>query len=206
MKNEIRCTNMKIQARRMRTTAPRTRGWCVVLFAFTAIAYMAIAAIPGYGQATTGQIAGQVTDSSGAVLPGAAITATDEEKGVSFTGRADASGNYIVLNMPPGIYSVTATAPGFAEARFTHAVLAIDQKMALDFKLKVGNVTASVEVTEAPPVLQSQTSEVGTVISGDAIVDLPLSGRNFYDLTLLVPGVAQASNHMNAFSLAIRTC
>lgn len=164
---------------------------------------MAIAAIPGYGQATTGQIAGQVTDSSGAVLPGAAITATDEEKGVSFTGRADASGNYIVLNMPPGIYSVTATAPGFAEARFTHAVLAIDQKMALDFKLKVGNVTASVEVTEAPPVLQSQTSEVGTVISGDAIVDLPLSGRNFYDLTLLVPGVAQASNHMNAFSLSV---
>src|SRR5271169_631912 len=93
------------------------------------MAWLAIAAIPSHGQATTGQIVGQVTDPTGAVVRGAAITATDEDKGVSFTGITDAAGNYTVLSLPPGIYSVTASAPGFGEAKFAHAVLAIDQQM-----------------------------------------------------------------------------
>jgi len=160
-------------------------------------------AVPGFGQATTGQIVGQVTDPTGAIIRGAAITVIDEDKGVSFTGESDASGNYTVLSMPPGIYSVTASAPGFAEARFAHAVLAIDQQMALNFKLKVGNVSSSVEVTEAPSVLQSQSAEVGTVISGDSIVDLPLAGRNFYALTMLVPGVSTGSSGINALNISV---
>lgn len=158
---------------------------------------------PGYAQATTGQIVGQVTDPLGAVIPGAAITATDESKGVSFHGTTDSTGNYTVLSVPPGIYSVTAAAPGFADARYAHAVLTIDQHLALNFQLKLGSVSASVQVTEAPPVLQSSTAEVGTVISGDAIVDLPLEGRNFYALTLLVPGVAQVGGSINSFALSV---
>jgi hypothetical protein len=179
----------------------RIRTLVVLLFA---IAWLASATVPCAGQATTGQIVGQITDPTGAVIQGSLITVTDENKGVSFTGRSDASGGYTVLSMPPGTYSVTAVAPGFSEERYAHVVLNIDQHLALNFKLKVGGATASVEVIDTPPLLQSQTSEVGTVIGSDTIVDLPLLGRNFYDLTNLVPGVnAGNGSNMNAFNLSV---
>jgi hypothetical protein len=178
----------------------RSRSLRGVLFA---VAWLMTAAIPSCGQATAGQIVGQVTDLTGALIRGATIALIDEDKGVTFTGLTDESGNYTVLGVPPGIYSVIATSPGFAQSKLTHAVLAIDQHMALNFRLRVGDVSASVEVTEAPPVLQSQTAEVGTVIGGDAITDLPLIGRNFYDLTLLVPGVSVVGGSINSFSLSV---
>ena len=163
-----------------------------------------LGAIQGSGQATTGQILGQVTDPTGAVIRGARITTTDEAKGVKFTGVTDGAGNYTVLSLPPGIYSVTVSAPGFAPARIDHAVLAIDQQLALNISLKVGSATTSVSVTEAPPVLQSTTAEVGTVIGHDAIMDMPLAGRDFYGLASLVPGVDTAvGNNMNAFNFSV---
>lgn len=168
-----------------------------------AIACLSFVTMPCSGQATTGQIVGQVTDPTGAVVSGVAITVTDEHKGVSFSGVTDSAGDYTVLSVPPGIYSVTASAPGFAEARFTHLLLVIDQRAQLNFRLKVGNVSASVEVSEAPPVLQTQTAEAGTVIGGDSITDLPLEGRNFYSLTMLVPGVVQVSGGINSFALSV---
>lgn len=178
----------------------RIRLWAVPLL----VAASFICAItPGLGQATTGQIVGEVTDSTGAVIAKATIVATDENKGVTFTGVTDSSGRFTVLSMPPGSYSVTASAPGFAESKFTHAVLTIDQNMALSFKLQVGAANASVEVTDAPPVLQTQSAEVGTTISGQSIVDMPLQGRNFYDLTTLVPGVAVVGGSINSFALSV---
>jgi Carboxypeptidase regulatory-like domain len=156
-----------------------------------AIAFLALAAIACHGQATTGQIGGQVTDPTGAVVPAASVTITDEAKGVSFAGKADAAGNYIVVSLPPGLYSVSASASGFTAEKFTHVALQIDEHLALNFKLNVGSVSESVEVSEAPPVLQSQSAEVGTVIGGDAIVDLPLAGRDFFTLTYLIPGVTR---------------
>jgi hypothetical protein len=161
------------------------------------------AAIYAHAQATSGQIAGQVTDATGAVIPGAEITLIDLEKGVTFKGVSDGAGNYTVVSVPPGIYSVIATAPGFATSKYASVVLAIDQHMPLNFKLAIGNVSASVEVNDAPPVLQSQSAEVGTVISGDAISGLPLLGRNFYDLTTLVPGVAVVGGSINSFAVSV---
>ena len=162
------------------------------------------ATIPSSGQATAGQILGQVTDQTGAVIRGADITATDEAKGVKFTGVSDQAGVYTMVSLPPGAYSVTAAATGFAVARYEHALLAIDQHMTLNFKLKVGGAAATVDVTEAPPILQASSAEVGTVIGHDAIVDLPLAGRDFYSLTSLVPGVTTAvGNNMNAFNFSV---
>jgi len=178
----------------------RARSFALLSFA---IVWLTFASPDCGAQATTGQIVGQVVDPSGAVVHGADITVTDENKGVSFTGRSDSSGNYTVLSLPPGVYSVTAAAPGFAEAKFAHALLVIDQHLALNFRLKVGNVATSVEVTEAPPVLQSETAEVGTVIGGDTITDLPLAGRNFYALTMLVPGVSTGSSGINALNISV---
>ena len=157
----------------------------------------------GHGQATTGQIIGQVVDPTGAVVPGVAITVTDEQKGITFSGKTDETGNYVVLSLPPSIYSVTAIAPGFAPARYSHATLSIDQHLPLNFHLQMNNVASSIEVTDAPPVLQSTTAEVGTVIGGDAIADLPLAGRNFYALTMLVPGVTAGSSGINALNISV---
>jgi Carboxypeptidase regulatory-like domain len=181
------------------TISPRIRSLTTTLLLAALIVF---AAEYCRAQATTGQFVGRVTDATGAVIPGAAITATDEEKGVSFTGKTDGAGTYNVLNVPPGIYSVTASAPGFSDARFAHAVVAIDQQEALNFKLKVGTASATVEVTEAPPVLQTQSAEVGTTMTGDAIVDLPLEGRDFYGLTLLIPGVSTYGG-INALNLTV---
>jgi len=177
----------------------RIRLWAVPLLITACLIWTVT---PGLGQATTGQIVGQVTDATGAVVPKASIVATDESRGVTFTGLTDSAGNYTVLSMPPGLYSVTASAPGFGEAKFAHALLVIDQQMALNFKLKVGSVSASIEVTDAPPMLQTQSAEVGTTIGGDAIVDLPLIGRSFYGLTTLVPGVT-TYGQTNALNLSV---
>ncbi len=177
----------------------------IVAFLF-AIAGLALATLPCAGQATTGQITGQVTDPTGAVVPAATITVTDEEKGVSFTGRSDGTGNYTIVSLPPGIYSVAASANGFSDSKFTHVVLAIDQQLALNFKLKVGTAATSVEVTDAAPLLQTQSAEVGTVISGDAITDLPLNGREFESLVFLAPGVTAlppASGTINGLGASI---
>jgi Carboxypeptidase regulatory-like domain len=168
-----------------------------------AIAWFALAPMQSTAQATTGQIIGQVTDSTGAVVPGAKITATDENRGIVFTGVTDRAGNYTLLSVPPGVYSVTAAATGFADDKVEHATLVIDQHMALNFRLNVAAASSTVEVTAAPPPLQTQSAEVGTVIGGDAIVDIPLAGRDFYQLTMLVPGVAQVTGSINSFALSV---
>ena len=165
---------------------------------------LALVCQTAWGQATTGSILGLSTDSTGALIPHANITATDEDKGVSFHTVSDATGNYRLLNLPPGSYVVAASAQGFAEERFHHVVLAIDQHAELNFQLQVSSVSTTVDVNDAPPVVQSQSAEVGTVIGGDAITDLPLFGRNFYALTSLVPGVnAGNGSNMNAFNLSV---
>lgn len=155
------------------------------------------------GQATTGSVTGEVTDTTGAVIPHADITATEVNKGTAFHGRSDATGDYVILNITPGTYKITATAPGFATAEALNATVAIDQKLLLNFRLKPGEASTTVVVTTAPTMLQTQSSETGAVIGTRDIVDLPLLSRNFYDLPLLVPGVVTANGSINAFAVTV---
>src|SRR5271155_3407191 len=151
-------------------------------YALAAISTLFVVLVSGReagAQATTGLIIGQITDSTGAVVPGAHITARDEDKGVTFTGRSDGRGNYVVLNLTPGTYTVTVSHQGFGDSEVSHAALVIDQKMLLNFHLAPGSVTTTVEVTDKPTLLQTQSAEVGTVIGGDDITSLPLLSRNF---------------------------
>jgi hypothetical protein len=169
-------------------------------------ALMMIVLFPGRqagAQATTGLVIGQVTDSTGAVIPGAVVTARDEDKGVTFTGRSDGAGNYVILNLTPGTYAVTATHKGFGYTEVPHAILVIDQKLVLNFRLAPGSLTTTIEVTDKPSLLQTQSAEVGTVISGDDITALPLLSRNFYNLTTLVPGVAVVGGSINSYALSV---
>jgi hypothetical protein len=179
--------------------ASQASFWTCALSAIAGLVF----AVSASGQATTGQIGGRVTDSTGAVITDAAITITDENKGVTFSGHTDASGNYTVLSMPPGLYSVTARASGFNQTKVAHVALSIDQHAELNFLLKIGDVSSEITVTDTAPLLQTQTAEVGTVIGGSAIVDLPLAGRNFYALTMLVPGVTTGSSGINALNISV---
>lgn len=156
-----------------------------------------------YGQATTGSITGQVEDASGAIIPNAEITATDVNKGTQFRGRSDSAGNYVVLNVTPGMYQVTATAAGFATGVASNASVVIDQKLLVNFRLKVGSSTQTVTVTSAPSMLQTQSAETGAVLQAQDITDLPLESRNFFDLPLLAPGTVRASSNMNSFALSV---
>ncbi|MGC2163471.1 MAG: TonB-dependent receptor, partial [Silvibacterium sp.] len=154
-------------------------------------------------QATTGSITGQVTDSTGAVIPNVAVTAVEVNKGVEFRGRTNAVGEYTILNVTPGMYKVTASASGFETGVALNANVEIDQKLLLNFSLKPGASSTTVVVTSAPSMLQTQSSETGAVMETEDILDLPLFGRNFYDLTALVPGVVQAAGNTNALNLSV---
>ena len=154
------------------------------------------------GQATTGSIVGTVTDPSKAVIVGAEVLALNERTGVSYKGRTDQVGDYVIHALPPSVYAVTVTMQGFQTATSKDIALDIDQKQKVDFQLKVGE-QSTVTVTAAPTLLQTQTAEQGTVIGTEDILDLPLEGRNFSDLTLLVPGVVPIGSNTNALALSV---
>ena len=156
-----------------------------------------------HAQATTGSITGRVTDPSGAVIPNVDIKATEVNKGISFDGRTNGIGEYVVLNVTPGTYKVTASASGFATGEVFNAVIAIDQKLPLNFTLKMGAGNTTVVVTEAPTMLQTESSETGAVIQSQDITDLPLLSRNFYSLPYLIPGVANGNGSINSFSITV---
>lgn len=156
-----------------------------------------------HGQATTGSITGQVEDATGAIIPNADITAADVNKGTEFRGRSNSAGSYVVLNVTPGTYKVTATAPGFATGVALNASVVIDQKLLVNFKLKAGGVAETVTVTSAPSMLQTQSAETGAVLQAQDITDLPLESRNFFNLPLLVPGTLSVGGSINSFAVSV---
>lgn len=178
----------------------------VLLKSFGLCAILAV--VPGFAtraaaQATTGSINGVISDPTGAVIPHADVIATEVTRGITFRGRSDGVGNYIVLNVTPGTYKVAASAPGFATAEDLNATVVIDQKLLINFTLKPGAASTTVVVTQAPTMLQTQSSETGAVIETEDILDLPLEGRQFYNLTALVPGVVMASGGINSLNLSV---
>lgn len=181
----------------MNNTFSKYFGLCVTLCMLLPFAPRANA------QATTGSITGQVSDATGAVIPNAIVTATDINKGVEFHATTNGAGEYVILNATPGLYEVTASASGFDTGKALNADLQIDQKLLLNFSLKPGSATTTVVVTSAPTMLQTQSSETGAVMETEDIEDLPLFGRNFYDLTALVPGVVEAAGNTNALNLSV---
>ena len=164
---------------------------------------VALAAPEAWAQTDTGVIAGAITDASGAVVPGARVTARNQNTGSSFAGVSNESGNYVISALPPGLYEVAVTAGGFARASRSGVTLNLQTRLELNFSLKVGDVAEVVQVTAETPILESQTSSVGQVVENKTIVTLPLNGRNYSQLALLAPGAApnQGSRATDGFSL-----
>ena len=154
-----------------------------------------------YGQATTGLIEGFVTDPSGARVPGAEIVARGDATGVEAHGRSNALGEYAIAGLAPGAYTITVTKEGFKSETSLLLNVSIDRKQRADISLHVADTTNSALVVAAP-LLQTQSAETGETIFSGQILNLPLLGRNFLELTRLTPGVASASGG-NTLNIAV---
>ena len=145
--------------------------------------------LPALAQQDTATITGTVTDASGAVVPGAAITVTNVQTNISVRTQSDSAGAYVVPSLRPGEYSVTTERSGFPKVVRTGITLQIAQVARIDVTLQAGGLTETVEVVGAASLLDTQTSSRGLVIDQKKIVDLPLNGRDYNQLALLSPGV-----------------
>ena len=141
-------------------------------------------------QTTNGLMTGVVADSSGAVVAGAQVNVTNQGTSELRTTTTDSNGYYIVPQLPPGIYSISIKKQGFATENRPNVQLQVNQNATLDFKLTVSSTNQTIQVTGAPPPLNTTSATIGTVVGHQAVVDLPLNGREFTQLTLLTPGAA----------------
>ncbi len=146
-----------------------------------------------YGQVDTGSIQGVVKDQSGAVIPGAQVTLTNQGTGFSLKTTTSNAGSYIFTPIKIGAYTVTVEKTGFQRATNSHVTVNVQQQVVVDFTLVPGMVTQTVTVSAAPPLLQTQNASVGQVVGSRQINNLPLNGRNYTFLAQLVAGVSIAN-------------
>ncbi len=147
-----------------------------------------------FAQQTTASITGTVEDSAGAALDGATVTASDTERGTASTTKSSQGGVFNFTNLPIGTYEVKAEAAGFDTAVQPPITLVLNERARLEFKMKVGAVTNTVQVSSEAPQLQADTTEVSTLIDSKTITGIPLATRNYVELTLLSPGSVTVDN------------
>ncbi|MDE3181498.1 MAG: TonB-dependent receptor [Acidobacteriota bacterium] len=167
------------------------QNWKSLFITVVAAAFVAATALiprPAAAQDITAGLIGTVTDPSGASIPGAKVTAQDTARGTVWTTQTNSAGIYNLPRLPASTYNVTVEAKGFQTAVRPNILLEVDQKARVDVKLSLGTISQKIEVTGAPPLLQTETTEVGTVINAQTNVALPLATRNYVQLTMLAPG------------------
>ncbi len=140
-----------------------------------------------YAQSTA-TVVGTITDSSGASVAGAKVSAINSDTGFTRTATSGASGVYDLTSVPIGRYTFRATLGGFKESLVHNVVLQVAQEARVDIKLEPGDVASSVVVDAAPSLIQTDASSIGQVIVQKQILDLPLNGRDFTQLAALTPG------------------
>ncbi|MBV9679682.1 MAG: carboxypeptidase regulatory-like domain-containing protein, partial [Acidobacteriaceae bacterium] len=153
-----------------------------------ALLTMSGGAFCAFSQANTGTILGTVSDSSGATVPGCRITVQNQNTGTIKQFTTDSDGSYRISYLLPGVYDVTAEAPSFKKAVQTGIILEVDQKVAANFSLVLGEVTESVHVVGQAPQLQTQSVEQSQVITQKQMQELPLLIRDFGQLATLQTG------------------
>ena len=144
---------------------------------------------PALAQTVTGSITGAVTDSSGAVIPNAHVTATNTGTGVKTEAQTNGSGAYTIRFLPIGPYTVSVTAPGFSTQTVPQFNLEINQTAKFNLQLNAGSVTANVQVSaEAAPILNTNDDTLSSTFTANTIKNFPLNGLDFSAITLYVPG------------------
>jgi Carboxypeptidase regulatory-like domain/TonB dependent receptor len=142
-----------------------------------------------FAQVATAELSGTVMDSSGAVVTNAKVTARNVATNIAHSTVSGKSGDYVLTDLPPGDYTIAVDATGFRKLEQGGISLQINQQAQLNLTLQVGQATEVVQVTGHPPLLETESSTVGTVVNKQLVNDLPLNGRNFVQLAILSPGV-----------------
>jgi hypothetical protein len=148
----------------------------------------AFLAVPTWGQEVTAAIVGSVNDPTGAAISGATVTATDVNRGTVWTVQTNNVGSFNIPRLPIGTYDVKAVATGFQPVKQSAVTLNLNQTARVNFNMTMGSKSETVEVTGNAPLLQTQSTEVSTVIDAHTLVSVPLAARNYIQLTLLSPG------------------
>jgi len=155
---------------------------------------------PAWAQGGRGGISGVVADSTGAIVPGANVTATSIASGSRMNVTSNAAGLYSFVSLAPGIYEVSAGAKGFETTLQKNISVTLDQVTTVNFALRVGAVNEVVTVTESTALVDTSNSTVGQLIGAETIDRVPLLTRNVYDLVQLSPGVTPANGAPNSSS------
>ncbi|MBI1790278.1 MAG: TonB-dependent receptor [Acidobacteria bacterium] len=149
----------------------------------------ALLALAGIGAAQTASLSGTARDSSGGLVSGVSVKLKDTGRGSTRAATTDSSGAYQFALLPPGEYEIEAVMSGFQPVQQSGIVLLVDERQRLDFTLQVGAVSTSVEITGSATSVQTETGlAVGAVIENKRVLELPLNGRNFNDLSLMAAG------------------
>jgi hypothetical protein len=149
--------------------------------------------VPASGQQFQGSMTGVVKDQTGAVIPGAQVTVVEQGTGFTRSGQTLQDGSYNIPLLPPGEYRVKASRRGFRTSVQGPFTLLVNAHLKINFQLKVGAQTTTMVVSAPTPVLQTQTSSVGTTVGDAEVQQIPLNGRQFLELTYLTAGVAPAN-------------
>src|SRR5579871_2129702 len=170
--------------------------------ATTCLCLLLIGASPLSAQVDEGAITGTVTDTTGAVVPGATVTLLNVDQGITLDTKTTGSGAYTFSPVRIGHYTITATAQNFAKTTQSNLVVNVAQTLQVNLQMKLGAATETVEVNTAPPLLQTEEASTGQVISQQQVNSLPLNGRNFTFLAQLGAGMQtpQADTRGNAAS------
>ncbi len=156
-------------------------------------------------QQTSGAAVGTVTDNTGAVVSGASITLTNVDTGDRRTAATNANGDYQFVNLLPGNYRIDVEASGFKHFIRTNVIVQVQGNTRVDAPLELGNVSETVEVTSQAPLVETQQATLGQMVAGRTVTELPLNGRNVFNLLALSPGVVpqggtQASNAVSGMN------
>ncbi len=165
-----------------------------VCLCFAFFSTVQISIRPLSAQETSGDVVGTIVDASGAAVPNAAVTATNEATGVKSTTTANGSGEYRIPNLLPGTYDISATAPGFAPSELKGVAVQLNQTATANLSLKIGTVSTAVNVVEAAAVIDTTTAQIQNTFNTKEAADLPNTtiGVGVINLSLLDAGVASA--------------
>jgi outer membrane receptor protein involved in Fe transport len=144
---------------------------------------------PLFSQGNQGRITGTIIDQSGGAIGGATVTVMDVQRGVSRTLTTGDSGEYNAPNLLPGSYTVRAEAKGFKKVEQQNIVLEVGKELRVDLSLQPGEISQTITITEAPPMVETTNATLGGTLSNETINDLPLNGRNYINLLTLRPGM-----------------
>ena len=159
-----------------------------------ALALAGAVALPGYAQSYYGGVRGAVLDQNGGALAGAKVSLINEGTNASRSTLTESTGSFVFSEVVPGTYSLVAEAPGFKKFEQKSVIVGTQQQVSLDLKLQLGEVTESIQVNEAVPLVETSNASQGQVIDNQKLTELPNLGRNPFMLSKLAQNVVPVGN------------